>query len=54
MKITVKKGDVKIIVDETDNGIDKSKTTLKYNDQMENVHSTIMVMIDRCLKLYNG
>lgn len=51
MKITVKKGNAVIIVDETDNDIKDRKASIRWNDQMENVHSTIMVMVDRCIKL---
>ena len=51
MKITVKKGNTVIIVDETDNDIKDRKTSIRWTDQMENVHSTIMVMVDRCVKL---
>lgn len=51
MKITVKKGNTVIIVDESDNDIKDRKTSIRWNDQMENVHSTIMVMVDRCIKL---
>ena len=51
MKITVKKGSAVIIVDEGENSTKDNRTTLKYKDQTENVHATIMLMVDRCLKL---
>jgi hypothetical protein len=53
MKITVKKADISIIVDETDNDIiskDK-KTSIRWDDQMGNVHQTIIVMVEQLNKL---
>lgn len=51
MKITVKKGNTVIIVDESDNDMKDRKTSLKWTDQMRNVHSTITLMIDKCIEL---
>jgi len=48
MKITVKKGKTKIIVDELNNRTKDSDTCLRWNDQMENVHKTIIVMVEQC------
>ena len=51
MKITVRVKDCEIIVDESDNGFIEKKATIRYSDQMEYVHKTIIEMVDGCLKL---
>ena len=54
MKITVKKGASIIIIDEADNDIKDNKTSLRWSDQMQNIHSTIILMVDRCIKCYRS
>lgn len=45
MKITVKKGENLIIVDESDNTSGDKRTSLRWEDQAETVHKTIKVMV---------
>ena len=47
MKITIKKSDITIIVDETDNSDKDRKASLKYNEQMCNIHKTIILMVEQ-------
>ena len=51
MKITVKKADISIIVDETDNDIKDRKASIRWDDQMKNIHQTIIVMVEQLNKL---
>lgn len=51
MKITVKYKKTEIIVDETDNHDKERKTTIKWSDQMEAIHKTIIVMVEQCILL---
>lgn len=51
MKITVKKADISIIVDESESLNNEKKTSLKWSDQCKLIQETIIVMVEQCIKL---
>tara|TARA_R110000796_G_scaffold4674_1_gene17940 strand:+ start:451 stop:618 length:168 start_codon:yes stop_codon:yes gene_type:complete len=51
MKITVKKGNTIIVLDESDNAMIDQKTSIRWVDQMQNIHETIGRMVEQCIML---
>ena len=54
MKITVKYKKATIIVDEADNNQKDQNTSMRWKDQLEAVHKTIIVMVEQCKLLKNN